>query len=79
MIEGRAREAIWRDGRWWDELEMSVLDSDWRALIAAVPVRSGAAAVGDRRLPPMAPLDRSGDGPRRSEPGPAAQRIGRWR
>ena len=31
VIEGRARESIWRDGRWWDELAMSVLESDWRA------------------------------------------------
>jgi RimJ/RimL family protein N-acetyltransferase len=30
VIEGRARESIWRDGRWWDELAMSVLQSDWR-------------------------------------------------
>jgi RimJ/RimL family protein N-acetyltransferase len=29
-IEGRAREAIWRDGRWWDELSMSVLEPEWR-------------------------------------------------
>ena len=32
IIEGRAREAIWRDGRWWDEISMSVLHSDWEAL-----------------------------------------------
>lgn len=31
VIEGRAREAIWRDGRWWDEVAMSVLEADWRA------------------------------------------------
>jgi RimJ/RimL family protein N-acetyltransferase len=30
VVEGRAREAIWRDGRWWDEISMSVLESDWR-------------------------------------------------
>jgi RimJ/RimL family protein N-acetyltransferase len=30
-VEGRARESIWRDGRWWDELAMSVLASEWRA------------------------------------------------
>jgi RimJ/RimL family protein N-acetyltransferase len=30
QIEGRAREAIWRDGRWWDEVSMSVLASEWR-------------------------------------------------
>jgi RimJ/RimL family protein N-acetyltransferase len=32
VVEGRAREAIWRDGRWWDEISMSVLQSDWEAL-----------------------------------------------
>jgi RimJ/RimL family protein N-acetyltransferase len=31
VVEGRAREAIWRDGRWWDELSMSLLASEWRA------------------------------------------------
>jgi RimJ/RimL family protein N-acetyltransferase len=31
IVEGRAREAIWRDGRWWDELAMSVLASEWRS------------------------------------------------
>jgi len=29
-VEGRARDAIWRDGRYWDELQMSVLEDDWR-------------------------------------------------
>jgi RimJ/RimL family protein N-acetyltransferase len=29
-IEGRAREAIWRSGRFWDEISMSVLESEWR-------------------------------------------------
>jgi RimJ/RimL family protein N-acetyltransferase len=29
VVEGRAREAIWRDGRWWDEISMSLLDSEW--------------------------------------------------
>jgi RimJ/RimL family protein N-acetyltransferase len=32
VIEGRSRESIFRDGRWWDELAMSVLESDWRRL-----------------------------------------------
>jgi len=31
-IEGRAREAIWRDGQFWDELAMSVLEDEWREL-----------------------------------------------
>jgi RimJ/RimL family protein N-acetyltransferase len=30
VVEGRARESIFRDGRWWDELAMSVLEADWR-------------------------------------------------
>ncbi len=35
VIEGRSRESILRDGRWWDELGMSVLESDWRRLRTA--------------------------------------------
>jgi RimJ/RimL family protein N-acetyltransferase len=35
VIEGRSRESIFRDGRWWDELAMSILESDWRRLRAA--------------------------------------------
>ena len=34
VLEGRSRESIFRDGRWWDELAMSVLESDWRRLKA---------------------------------------------
>ena len=30
VAEGRAREAIWRDGRWWDEISMSILESEFR-------------------------------------------------
>jgi RimJ/RimL family protein N-acetyltransferase len=29
-VEGRAREAIRRDGQWWDEILMSILASEWR-------------------------------------------------
>jgi len=28
-VEGRAREAIRREGRWWDEIQMSLLADDW--------------------------------------------------
>jgi RimJ/RimL family protein N-acetyltransferase len=45
VIEGRAREAIRRNGRWWDEVEMSILDSDWRAQQAAAADASAAAAT----------------------------------
>ncbi|KAJ5577507.1 GNAT family acetyltransferase [Penicillium hispanicum] len=27
--EGRLRQAIWRDGRWWDEILMGVLREEW--------------------------------------------------
>lgn len=42
VIEGRARESIWRDGRWWDELAMSVLSTEWheRRNPAAPPART---------------------------------------
>jgi RimJ/RimL family protein N-acetyltransferase len=65
-VEGRAREAIWRDGRWWDEISMSVLASEWRArpaprtsIRAGKPVRArlvvegeaGAAHVGAETAP----------------------------
>ena len=45
VVEGRSRESIWRDGRWWDELAMSVLESDWRRIQAAdgPPVRTALA------------------------------------
>lgn len=46
VVEGRARESIWRDGRWWDELAMSVLLSEWRERRARAKVR-GASDAGD--------------------------------
>ena len=44
-IEGRAREAIWRDGRWWDELSMSILESEWRRRRGAPPLEASAPAI----------------------------------
>ena len=32
QIEGRARQAIFRDGRFWDEIHMSVLSDEWEKL-----------------------------------------------
>jgi RimJ/RimL family protein N-acetyltransferase len=29
VVEGRARQAIFRDGRFWDEIHMSVLLEEW--------------------------------------------------
>lgn len=47
VVEGRSRESIWRDGRWWDELAMSILESDRqrsRAGAAGDGLRGGSAA-----------------------------------
>ena len=52
IVEGRARESIRRDGRWWDELAMSILESEWKQARAAggqvgavgAPTGSGSGA-----------------------------------
>ena len=48
VVEGRARDAIYRDGRYWDEIDMSMLESEWLATQAtqAAPVRDVSAAAG---------------------------------
>jgi RimJ/RimL family protein N-acetyltransferase len=46
QLEGRAREAIWREGRWWDEISMSILQSDWEATRPSV---RAASSNGGRR------------------------------
>lgn len=28
--EGRRRKALWRDGRWWDEIRMGMLEDEWK-------------------------------------------------
>jgi RimJ/RimL family protein N-acetyltransferase len=56
VIEGRAREAIRRDGRWWDEVEMSILDSDWRAIASATAAASGAGAASGAEAADEPPL-----------------------
>jgi RimJ/RimL family protein N-acetyltransferase len=54
FVEGRAREAIFRDGRWWDELAMSVLEPEWRAgRRAALPVEAVATET------PAQPVERA--------------------
>jgi len=32
VIEGQSREAIWRDGRFWDEILMSIIEDEWRTV-----------------------------------------------
>ena len=51
VLEGRSRESIFRDGRWWDELAMSVLESDWRRL------RASEAATDEERAVLLAEAD----------------------
>lgn len=41
-IEGRLREAILRDGTYWDEIQMAILEDEWRA---RTYVRAGDEAM----------------------------------
>jgi RimJ/RimL family protein N-acetyltransferase len=54
VVEGRAREAIWRNGRWWDEIMMSMLDREWQALRAGQADPSPEAAEIGASSPPLA-------------------------
>jgi RimJ/RimL family protein N-acetyltransferase len=42
--EGRLREAVWRDGRWWDEVQMGVIEREWRERFGGGTVPAAAAA-----------------------------------
>src|SRR5574337_429446 len=51
-VEGRLREAIWRDDRYWDELAMGILADEWRRLPRRRPHETDpetAAAAGGGR------------------------------
>jgi RimJ/RimL family protein N-acetyltransferase len=48
VVEGRARQAIWRDGRWWDEITMSILDEEWHALERREAARGSSGRVAAR-------------------------------
>ena len=60
VIEGRSRKSIWRDGRWWDELAMSVLESDWRAGSTTRVDADGVGAGRGRRRPTASSRSRPG-------------------
>jgi RimJ/RimL family protein N-acetyltransferase len=48
LVEGRLREAIWRDGRYWDEVQMGALRDDWlsaRAAAGLEPIREQEVAA----------------------------------
>lgn len=33
-VEGKLRQAVWRDGRWWDEIVLGILVDEWKATLA---------------------------------------------
>lgn len=33
VLEGREREAIWHEGRFWDGIEYSMLQREWKELV----------------------------------------------
>ncbi len=60
-IEGKAREAIWRDGAWWDELHMSILEPEWRAARwQARAAAEGRAETSDGRADAPVPVPDDG-------------------
>jgi RimJ/RimL family protein N-acetyltransferase len=75
VVEGRAREAIWREGRWWDELSMSLLAGDW----AALRPDSVALGAGTRTDRADGPADESERADRRGRAGTVAGLFGRRR
>jgi RimJ/RimL family protein N-acetyltransferase len=60
VVEGRARESVWRDGRWWDELSMSVLASEWRGRPSTIRGRSSVASNADSATSPSSSARASG-------------------
>jgi RimJ/RimL family protein N-acetyltransferase len=60
VVEGRSRESVWRDGRWWDELAMSILNSDWRSS------RTKGQPPGDEALGTSESNETNGSTPERS-------------
>ena len=69
VLEGRSRESIWRDGHWWDELAMSVLESDWRRL------RADAASTEEERAVLLAEAD-AASAREAAEPSIGRRRVG---
>jgi RimJ/RimL family protein N-acetyltransferase len=79
VAEGRSRESVWRDGRWWDELAMSILDSDWRRAreVGRGNATSAAGAASAGSTPDESALDEPA--PDQAGPGgaaPAGARVG---
>lgn len=35
VSEGREREAFWKDGKWWDSLNWSMLLDEWKEKVSA--------------------------------------------
>jgi len=66
-VEGRSRESIWRDGQWWDELAMSMLESDWRRTRNERET-STVEPGGHRRLDPRTRQRGSDEAPQRRLP-----------
>jgi RimJ/RimL family protein N-acetyltransferase len=82
IVEGRSRESIWRDGRWWDELAMSILESDWRRMRVMESEQEGDA-IDSGESGPSAPAtlagDREAETVRVGTAGEPRHRLGRWR
>ena len=70
VLEGRSRQSIRRDGKWWDELAMSMLDTDWQRIRAErgpAAIEVEGASGGDDG-PVRGPEDAPGAGRRELDP-----------
>lgn len=65
VVEGRSREAIWRDGRFWDEVQMSILEDEWRTRRARRDGNEETVSVAGEAAENAAPADRALDAARR--------------
>ena len=81
VLEGRSRQSIRRDGKWWDELAMSMLDTDWQRIRAergpaAIEVEGASGgAAGPDDGPVRGPEDAPGAGRRELDPVERLHRV----
>ena len=65
VAEGASREAIWRDGRFWDEIQMSILEDEWHARRAGRDGNEQTGSVAGEAADDVSPGDRALDAARR--------------
>lgn len=49
-VEGREREALWHEGRWWDGLELGMLEGEWWELRREREARDQSQGSGEYKM-----------------------------